>query len=405
MPIFSYLAQTQQGSRRRGRLAAPSASGLEAALSAQGLLLVTCAERRPLFAPRPAGAGTRIETPVLAEFVSELGVAQGAGVPILTALDDIAVAREYPVALREIAASLAASVRSGTTIAEAMRGFPRAFPVWFTALVEVGERTGRLEKVCEELYAHLRWRDALKKLLVGAAIYPATVIVATAALFLLIIGYVLPRLLPFLLSLDVVLPAPTRALIALGKLAEGPAPAIAALALAGAVTALVLGFRGARTRPFFDRVLLALPITGPLITQINASRLAHALGLMLESGLELVAALQLCEGLMESRPLALLLAEARLSVLRGESLSAALSRSSSLPRLLLRALAVGEKTGNPPEALGRVAAYYDRELPGRVQRLVVSLYPVVVVCLGAMILFLGLGLLLPIYASAGSVGR
>lgn len=405
MPTFSYLAQTQEGGRRRGRLAAPSASGLAAALSAQGLLLVTCAERRPLFAPRAAGAQTRIETPVLAEFVSELGVAQGAGVPILTAFDDLAVAREYPAPLREIAAALAASIRSGTTIAEAMRAFPRAFPAWFTALVEVGERTGRLEKVCEELYAHLRWRDALKKLLVGAAIYPATVITATVGLFFLIISYVLPRLLPFLLSLDVELPAPTRALIRLGKLVAGPGPALAALALGGVVAALLLAFRSPRTRPFLDRVLLALPVSGPLIMQINASRLAHSLALMLDSGLELVSALQLCEGLMASRPLATLLGEARLSVLRGESLSAALSRSRYLPRLLLRALAVGEKTGNQPALLARVAAYYDRELPGRVQRLVVSLYPVVVVCLGGMILFLGLGLLLPIYASAGSVGR
>ena len=78
MPTFQYLAQTREGGRQSGLLEAGSADGLESALSARGLLLVTCEERKPLFRRRAPAEG-RIGTAVLAEFFSELGVAQSAG--------------------------------------------------------------------------------------------------------------------------------------------------------------------------------------------------------------------------------------------------------------------------------------------------------------------------------------
>lgn len=404
MPTFQYLAQTREGGRKSGLLEAASADGLESALSARGLLLVTCEERKPLFARRAAAEG-RIGTAVLAEFFSELGVAQGAGVPLLTALDDVSAAREYPAALRNASASLARSVRTGTTLAEGMRKLPRAFPSYFAALIEVGERTGRLDKVCDELYRHLRWRDSVAKLLLGASIYPAVVIAATLGLFFLIVGFVLPRLAPFLKALDVQPPLPTRILIAFGAKMDGPLPAIVALVAGLALATLLLAWSNPRTRPWLDQTLLRLPVAGPIIVQLNASRLAHSLALMLATGIDLVTSLQLCEGLMGSRTLARLVVQARESVLRGEQLSAALGRGEQLPRLLLRAIAVGEKTGNQPEMLGRVADYYDRELPGKVQRIFASLYPVTVLILGSLILFMGLGILLPVYASATGVQR
>jgi type II secretory pathway component PulF len=158
-------------------------------------------------------------------------------------------------------------------------------------------------------------------------------------------------------------------------------------------------------RPMLDRALLATPVVGPLIVQLNACRLAHSLGLMLATGIDMVGSLQLCEAIMASRPLADLISHARQAVLRGDSLSAALARAEQLPRLLLRAIAVGETTGSQPEMLQRVASYYDRELPGRIKRLFSSLYPVIVVVLGSAILFTALGVLLPIYESAAGVGR
>jgi general secretion pathway protein F/type IV pilus assembly protein PilC len=108
---------------------------------------------------------------------------------------------------------------------------------------------------------------------------------------------------------------------------------------------------------------------------------------------------------MGNRSLADLIVEARGAVLRGETLSSALARADQLPRLLLRAIAVGENTGHEPELLREVASYYDRELPGRIKRLFASFYPIMVIVLGSMILFTALGVLMPIYSSVASVGR
>jgi type II secretory pathway component PulF len=407
MPSFQYLAQTREGGRRKGRLEAASADGLEAELQARGLLLVTCEERKPRrgLLSTAIGPGHAVPTAVLGEFVSELGVAQAAGLPLLGTLDDIASAPEYPLALRDIAASLARSVRSGSTLADSMRAVPGAFPGYFIALIEVGERTGRLDQVCEELHGHLRWRDSFAKVLLGAAIYPSFVLAAMLGLFVLLVTFVLPRLAPFLRSLEVELPLPTRVLISLATFFTVPVLASAALLLGVLLALLVWAWRSPRSRARIDRALLALPIVGPLIVQLNACRLAHSLGLMLGTGIDLVASLQLCEGLMGNRSLADLIVEARGAVLRGETLSSALARADQLPRLLLRAIAVGENTGHEPELLREVASYYDRELPGRIKRLFASFYPIMVIVLGSMILFTALGVLMPIYSSVASVGR
>jgi type II secretory pathway component PulF len=407
MPSFQYLAQTREGGRRKGRLEAISADRLEAELQAQGLLLVTWREqkRRPHLLSTRGRRASHLGIAVLGEFVSEVGVSQAAGLPLLTTLDDIGSAPEYPAAMREVATALARSVRAGSTLTDAMRAIPGAFPPYVTALIEVGERTGRLEKVCAELHEHLRWRDSFNKLVIGTAIYPSVVLAAMAGLFLLLVTFVLPRLAPFLQSLDVQLPLPTRVLIALGTMVTAPVVAAIVLTLVATAGLVVWAWRNPRTRPALDRALLAMPVIGPLIVQLNACRLAHSLGLMLATGIDMVGSLQLCEALMASRPLADLISHARQAVLRGDSLSSALARAEQLPRLLLRAIAVGETTGSQPEMLQRVGSYYDRELPGRIKRLFSSFYPVIVLVLGSAILFTALGVLLPIYESAASVGR
>lgn len=408
MPSYSYRALTAQGTVERGTRDAASEQDLEAQIRAQGQYLVSAEPAaaaepaRPRPAPRKPtdGAVTRLE---MLAFTEYLAAGLRAGIPILTTLQDVE-GRLTSRRMRRIVAEVRdAMLLEGKALSEALAEHPKAFPQLFVRTVEAGEATGQLDFVLEQLAQHLEWQQEISLQIRQISVYPLIVLAAAFALVMVLVSFVYPRLMPVFTSFDIEIPLPTRIVMVTGEFLQMRWPV-----LAGAVGVGILGVALARRteggRWFLDTVRLKMPIVGKLRHELEMARLVTYLSLFYRTGIDLLRSLDLLEQIMTNRRIAAAVREAREGIHRGESLSQAFEATRIFPIIVIRSIALGESTGKLDETLDRARAYYAREGPAAVRRLLTVMQPLLVVSLGALITLVALSIFLPIMQIYQSIG-
>lgn len=396
---YSYQALAPDGSLKRGSMQAESEEELARHLREQGHYLVRARRTRR---SKPYSDG-RISQQDLVHVIEYLATSLEAGIPLLQVLGDLET-RLPRKRIRSIVEEIRTSLLRGEGLAEAMAHYPRAFPKLVITTVKAGETTGRLDFALRQLLAYLDWVQQIGVLIRQATTYPAVVLVGLVTLLITLVTVLFPKLLPVLESLQVALPWPTRVTIAGARWLQHYWLAVlgAAALLGGGLWAAA---RTRRVKTILDRLVLRVPVLGPILLEISMARLVTYLSLCYATGVGVLGGLMLVEEMIGNAVLATAVRRAREAIERGASLAQAFVEQNVFPTIVTRSLALGESTGRLDEALQRVKLYYDRELPARVQRLVSLLNPALVVLLGAAILVLGLAIILPIMNIYRSLGR
>jgi len=393
VPTFSYRAVSATGRTLQGAEEALSASELEHALGARGLLTL---EVRPGAAtPTQAKRGFRARRADVAEAVRYLAVLTGSGFPLDRALETVAAVVVRPD-VRDALEDVRTRVRSGGTLADSMEERSRVFPRLAVAMARAGERGGHLPEALERLAAHLEQEERLRGQLLSAVLYPAVMaLVGGAALFVLVL-YVLPRFAAMLGDAGAALPRSTALVLGTGDFVSHSWPAIllAALAVIGAV---VWYRRSSAGRVVSDRLLLRMPVIGGLRRQIVAARLGRTLAVLLRGGLPILPSLQVAADALTDRAAAGDVLRAREEVRGGERLAPALGRGQAFSYVFLQMLDLGEQGGRLPEMLERGAATAEQDLERGLERLVRLVEPTLIVVFGAIVGFVALSLLQAIY--------
>jgi type IV pilus assembly protein PilC len=145
-------------------------------------------------------------------------------------------------------------------------------------------------------------------------------------------------------------------------------------------------------------------VVGPVIRDVYMARIVTYLSLFYRTGVELVLSLNIVERIIANRAVALDIAKARHLVTEGVSMAAAFGRSPLFPPVVIRAIALGEATGNLDSALTRAKDYYEREIPAAVRRMIIVLQPLLIAFIGFVILMVALAIVLPILNIYNSIG-
>lgn len=408
MPSFSYRVLTPQGTVESATRDAASEQELEEEIRARGHYLVSIEPAAAAAAapPGPArsrptdGAVPRLE---LLAFTEYLGAGIRAGIPILTTLHDVEAhltSRRMRRIVREIQASM---LHEGKPLSEALAEHPKAFPQLFVRTVEAGEATGQLDFVLEQLARHLEWQQEISLQIRQISVYPLIVLSAAFALVMVLVIFVYPRLMPVFTSFDIEIPLPTQIVMVVGGFLRDRWQWILGAVAAGIVAVLLAG-RTERGRWLLDTVRLRVPVLGRLRHELEMARLVTYLSLFYRTGIDLLRSLELLEQIMTNRRIAAAVHQAREAIHRGESLSRAFESTGIFPVIVIRSIALGESTGKLDETLDRARAYYAREGPAAVRRLLAVMQPVLVVSLGALIMLVALSIFLPIMQIYQSIG-
>jgi general secretion pathway protein F len=297
---------------------------------------------------------------------------------------------------RTLFAAVRARVLEGQSLSNGLAAFPGSFPPIYRALIEAGEQSGRLGDVLERLADYTENRESLRDKVRLAFIYPVFVTVVAFAVVGLLLVYVVPQVTRVFSNLGQTLPLVTRILIAMSDFAR----ASGAFWLAGLAVAFFAGrflLRDEERRRSWHGWLLRLPLAGRLIRGVNAARFADTLGLLTASGVPLLTSLQSAAAVVTNLPMRAAVEEAVRRVREGESLAPALGAAKLFPPLVIHLIASGEATGRLDTMLARAAEAQARELENWTRGLTALLEPLLILAMGAIVLFVVVAILLPIF--------
>ncbi len=403
MTAFHYRAADKNGRTRNGVIEASGASEARDKLRARELLPIDVRPAgRPTLQPNGWNARTLLRAfrkqtltgRELALFCRQMATLTGNDVRIEDALSVIArqMQARRPAA---ILMSVRAAIIEGRNLAGALADYPDAFPEYFRASVAAGEKAGRLSEVLGRLAGFVETREANRRKIQMALIYPALLTVVAGGMIILLLTYVVPDIVRVFQARGADLPFLTRALIDLSE-------TIRAYGLAAMVILLLIltGLRRwahvERNRLRLHALTLRLPFLSGFSRYLNSARYAGTLATLVQSGAPLLDAMRTAAAVVPNhhvRARAIVAAE---RVGEGESLQRALDEAGCFPPLLVAMAASGESGAHLGDALEHAARDQQDELDGWVSTLVSLVEPGVLLLMGGIILLMVMAILMPI---------
>ena len=399
MPDYLYHAIDSQGGTVDGIMAAESERQLDTRLQELGYWLIDAAENVSNKMIKDAAVPRK----ELIDFFNGLNAMLLAGIPITTALSAIADETAYS-GFASVLRDICIQVEAGSSLDSAMQTHPSVFNQQIINLVKAGEFGGNLENACEDISHHLEWVDCIMADIKQASLYPMMILVAVLGLVFLMFAFVVPRFSKIFSSLDMELPLLTRVVVDIGDFTTNNWWLI--LLAAAAIFAL---FKyGSRHMPAFshllDHVVLNIPVFGNLNRMIVQSRFCHNLALLLKSGVPILQAIELCQGLVGNRVMELAMQDASRAVNDGRKMSEVFRNHNIVSPIVLRMMVVGEETGCLDQALEQASVRFDKEVPRQIKRVFSVVEPLIMIILIIIVGLIGGAVFLPMFSLMSGIG-
>jgi type IV pilus assembly protein PilC len=393
MALYTYKAIDALGKSVAGRIEAVNLFDLEQRLSRMELDLVAGAPSSDM--SRLLGGG-KITRQDLINFCFHLEQLATAGVPLVEGLTDLRDSVENP-RFREVVSGLIESIQGGRNLSQALVDYPNVFSKVSVSLVRSGEQTGKLAEVLKSLTESLKWEDELAAQTKKLAIYPAFVggIVLIVTFFLMI--YLVPQMTGFIRNMGQAIPLQTRILMAVSSFFVDywwvilAAPFVVWFGLKFAI----------RTNPrvayAVDHYKISMPLLGPILRKIILSRFASSFAMMYSSGITVLDSIRSCEEIVGNRPMEAALHRAGQQIAEGKNLTTAFQDLALFPPLVIRMMRIGEATGKLDTALLNVSYFFNREVRDAIAKVQAMIEPALTVVLGAILGWVMLAVLGPVY--------
>lgn len=398
MALYSYRAVDEQGKTHKGLQDAANQVDLEMRLKRGGLDLINAREDKGR-----AGIGrSRIKRAELITFFFNLEQLSSAGVPLLESLADLRDTMNDPK-FREIIANLVESIEGGKKLSQAMAQHPQAFDKIFISLTYAGEESGRLPEVFLHITESLKWQDEMSSHTKTIMLYPAFVgtIVVGITFFLMI--YLVPQLVSFIKGMGQEIPIQTRVLLATSSFFVNYWYILVALPVVLPIAAKLIISSSPEMRYRFDLLKLNMWVTGPILRKIILARFANTFAMMYGSGISILDCIANSSDVVNNLAVARSLTEVTQEIESGKNLTQSFQNTGMFPPLVIRMLKVGEATGSLDKALLNVSYFYDRDVKDSIKKVQVMIEPTMTIILGALLGWVMLSVLSPIYDIIGKV--
>jgi len=393
MARFTYKAIDAHGKSIMGQIEALNVVDLEMRLQRMGLDLVSGGQSRRGSNPFGTAAVTR---PDLINFCFHLEQLTSAGVPLVDGLTDLRDSVEN-ARFREVLSGVLESIGGGRNLSQALTDYPDVFGPVFNSLIRAGEDTGQLPKVLKELAESLKWEDELAAQTKKLIMYPAFVgsIVLLVTFFLMI--YLVPQMVGFIKNMGQTIPLQTVILIEVSAFFVNYWWLIISIPVAAVIGIKIAAKQNESVRFQVDRMKLGLPLIGPVLRKIILSRFASTFALMYSSGITVLDAVRSSEETAGNLVIQQALRLSGQQIADGKNVTAAFQDVGMFPPLVIRMLKIGESTGALDTALLNVSYFYNREVKESIGRIQVMIEPAMTVILGAILGWVMLSVLGPVY--------
>jgi type IV pilus assembly protein PilC len=398
MPTFKYEALDSQGLSVKDEVEALSQKEAISKIQNMGYfptkVRVAGAKKKAARAVRAAprrGAGGHVGTKLVTQFARQLSTLQDAGLPILRSLR-ILEEQQKSGTFKRVICYVADDIEGGSTLSEAMARFPKAFDRLFVSMIAAGETGGVLDLILARIAEFMEKAQKLKARVKSALIYPLVVLTAAFTILLLLMKYVIPQFKTVLQEMtNQPLPRITEIVLGISSwIAYRYGWAIMFVIFLKFVKKFRVG------RMIIDTIKLHLPVIGVLSGKIAVTRWTRTLGTLIGAGVPILDAINTSRETAGNEVYSRMLGNVQNSIRQGESFAGPLKQSKTVDLIVSNMVAVGEETGDLDKMLLKVADNYDEQVDVLVASLMSLLEPIMIICLGLIVLTIVLSIFLPI---------
>jgi type IV pilus assembly protein PilC len=392
MPTFVYSARAVSGDIRSGEIDLPTKDEVVGYLRKQRMIPVSVRSKPKEFS---LSFGTGVSMREVVIFTRQFATMINSGLPLVQSLSILAEQSENQK-FKVIITAVLNDIQSGQTLADSMRRHPKVFTDLYVNMIAAGEAGGILDTILNRLAVFLEKNDALIRKIKGAMTYPAVMLLVVIGATTILLWKVVPVFAGIFLDAGVQLPAPTRVVLALSAFLQSYI-----VHCLGAVILLVIALRQYYKTPggqlAIDRLMLRMPILGPLIRKSAVSRFTRTLGTLVSSGVSILDGLEITARTAGNRVVHDAVMKSRSSIAGGATISEPLRQSGVFPPMVVQMINVGEQTGGLDEMLNKISDFYDDEVDAAVTALTSVLEPIMIVVMGVVIGGMVVAMYLPMF--------
>ncbi len=401
MSVFEYIALDSRGHQRKGFI---DASGLAAArqkLRDENVYPIEINQADHKKETALSGALQinileRVSAGEVSVFTRQLSTLLGAGMPLVPSLT-VLMKQAKNLLLKKSLADIREQVNEGKSLTDSMSAFPRIFPPFYLNMIRAGEASGTINLVLERLADFSENQQALMNKIRSALAYPIIMCVMGTAVIFLLMAFVVPKITGIFADMNQTLPLITVILITVSDYLKSFWWLILML-----IFAVVVGVKYAisgteKGRRLWDSAKLKLPVFGQVNRKIAISRFCRTLATLLQSGVPLLAAMEIVRNIVNNIIIGDAIHQAAKDLEEGKGLSGPLAQSGLFPPLVTEMIAVGEQSGTLEKMLNRIAIAYENESQSDIMIMTSILEPVMILVMGLVVGFIVVSILLPIF--------
>ena len=398
--VYQYVAYKESGEIVSGRLSASNEEAATELLSYAGYRVVNLKPHIPFINKGKLYASLfPVKPAVIILFYRQLAMLLGSGIDIIAALELLQV-QSANRTLKRVLGEVVSDLRGGGQFSTALGRHPQVFPSVYCRLLSVGEQSGDLEMILQQVADYMEKEVITAKETKNALRYPVLTFIVTILVIGVLVIFVLPSFSNLYGSMGAELPASTRILITLAEEARnyGMYLLLAGLVIVGA---FYLYLKTPAGRYWWDKLLLRLPLVGRVCHLNELARYCRSMALLFRSGLPLTEVMPLVIQGCNNKAIARALAEVQQDMVQGEGLSRPMDKSKFFLPLLVQMVRVGEETGNLDTTLLAVARSYEAESEDRTHSLIALIQPAMTLTIGGVVGLIALSLTSAMYSMYG----
>lgn len=345
--------------------------------------------------------GNGVGAKMKAAFYGDLNMLLRAGLDIQKALELI-LSNQKKKAHQEFVAKIRERIIEGDSLSSALQQSEKVSEYEIYS-IEIGEETGRLNDVLEELSVFYEKSLKYRRQLLGALSYPVFVIGFSFLVIFFMLKYLVPLFSDIYNRFGGELPVLTQKIISMSDWL-GANSVYLFLAFFGIIGILYLQREKLWFRKMSAFVLLRMPIFGPIIKNVYLSRFCQSMYFLLNSKVPLLRAVELVQKMVRIYPVELSLEQTKKDVLQGKLLYQSLQQFSFYPRQVIVMLQVGEEAGNLDVIFKKLADQYSEDVEQRTAVIGSLLEPVLIIGLGVVVGVILIAMYLPLFQMSSGIG-
>src|SRR5208282_5170060 len=400
MPVFTYRGTNRAGATVTGERQSENKAQLAAALRREQINVSKLSEKGKEFNIPTFGAG--VDSKELAVFTRQFSVMIDAGLPLVQCLEILAGQQENKT-FQKILNGVRGSVEGGATLSGSVKQHEKKIDTLYYNMVEAGETGGILDTILQRLSSYIEKNVKLKRAVRSAMIYPVSVLGIAALVITLLLWKVVPIFVQLFNGLDVDLPLPTRIVIGLSNFVGSIYGLMVLVFLIAAGFAIKFWYGTPQGRMAIDRLLLRVPVVGPVLRKIAVARFTRTLGTLISSGVPILEGLDITARTSGNAVVEKAIVETRKAVEAGRSLVDPLKETDVFPGMVTQMIGVGEQTGAMDAMLQKIADFYEDEVDSAVKDMLTAIEPIMIVFLGGVVGGVVISMYLPLFSLIGKL--